>query len=381
MRFSARDPSSEVNRPPAARATQPRDRTISRRALARAFVGTAGLAAIGCSAPGAPATSPSTSASGGGIGPAILPTAVSSPIKGKLLIVQNGNLVTFDFGSMKIETVSNFPKGAYAASPRMSHDRKRLVYTYYVVPTDPKDLGGSDLYLADGTGANGRLLRAHPDAGATFEDPEWTADGQAILATLRKPLYNSQNQYQGETLSILKVGLDGADPVTVVRDGLGPATSPDGKYLVYTSVDAKGQPNGLRIASGNGQDVKDLLTGGSFSYARAPVFSPDGTRIAFAAVTGTGSILPGKKGGALTPLYEVVEAHGIPWDIWTVRPGGGDLQRLTNESEDTPTPTWSPAGDWVAFAGEIGLYLVDAGGKGTIRVSTAVSGGGVTWFS
>ena len=362
-------------------AISPHKRIVTRRAFAAAFVGSASLAVIGCSTPGSPAASPATSGYGGGIGPAILPTAVSSPVTGKLLIVQNGNLVTFDLGAMKVETISKFPKGAYAASPRMSHDRKSLVYTYYVVPTDPKDLGGSDLYVADAAGANGRLLRAHPDAGATFEDPEWAADGQAILATMRQPIYNSQSQYQGETLSILKVGLDGADPVTVVKDGLGPATSPDGKHLVYTSVDAKGQPNGLRIGDLNGQNSKDLLAGASFTFARAPVFSPDGTRIAFAAVPGSTPVLPVKVGGAAIPLYEVAEAHGIPWDIWTVRPDGSDLQRLTNESEDTPTPTWSPSGEWIAFSGEIGLYLVDAGGKNTIRVSTAVSGGGVTWFS
>ena len=381
MREVAREHPSALNGSFLPLRVQARDRTISRRALNTAIVSAAGLTLIGCAAPGAPATTPATPASAGGIGPAILPTAVASPVKGKLLIVQNGNLVTFDLGAMKVESVSHFPKGAYAASPRMSHDRKNLVYTYYVVPTDPKDLGGSDLYVADATGANGRLLRSHPDAGATFEDPEWTADGGAILATLRRPIYNNVNQYQGETLSIVKVGLDGADPVVIVKDGLGPATSPDGKYLVYTSVDPKGQPNGLRIADSNGQNTKDLLTGGSFAYARGPAFSPDGTQIAFAAVPGTGAVVPGKKGGAVIPIYEVVEAHGIPWDIWTVRPDASELQRLTNESEDTPTPTWSPTGEWIAFSGEIGLYLVDVGGKNTIRVSTAVSGGGVTWFS
>jgi Tol biopolymer transport system component len=296
------------------------------------------------------------------------------------MIVQNGNLVDFNLASQKIEPVSNFPKGAYAASPRVSHDRKSLAYTYYVVPTDPKDLGGSDLYVADGSGANGRLLRAHPDAGATFEDPAWTSDGKAILATIRKPLYNSQNQYQGESLSILKVALDGAEPVTLVKDALGPAMSPDGKYLVYTPVDPKGQPSGLSIADSDGKGARVLVPNASFSYARAPVFSPDGSRIAFAAVTGAGGGLPGKK-VERSPLYDVAEAHGIPWEIWTVKPDGSELLKLTNESEDTPTPTWSPTGEWIAFSGEIGLYLVDAGGKSTIRVSTAVSGGGVTWLA
>jgi Tol biopolymer transport system component len=357
----------------------PPNRTMSRRTFCAALGATAGIVAIGCSTPTAPTAAPA--ASGTGIGPAILPTAISSPITGKLLIVENGSLVAFDLGGMKTEPISTSPKGAYAASPRMSHDRKKLVYTYYVVPTDPKDLGGSDLYVADGNGANPRLLRVHPNAGATFEDPCWTSDGGAVLATMRKPIYNSQNQYQGETLSILKVGVDGGEPTTLVENALGPATSPDGQYLVYTQVDSKGQPTGLSIGNASGQGARDLVPTGQFSYARAPEFSPDGSRIVFAAVTGSSAPLPGKKVGDRSPLFDVAEAHGIPWEIWTVKPDGSELQQLTHESEDTPTPTWSPSGDWIAFAGEIGLYLVDAGGKNTIRVSTAVSGGGVTWFA
>jgi hypothetical protein len=292
--------------------SRPWDRLISRRVLCATLASLAGLTAVGCSSPAGPTAASTSPASGGGIGPAILPTAVSSPVPGKLMIVQNGNLVDFNLASLKIEQVSNFPKGAYAASPRVSHDRKNLVYTYYVVPTDPKDLGGSDLYVADGSGANGRLLRAHPDAGATFEDPAWTSDGKAILATIRKPLYNNQNQYQGESLSILKVALDGAEPVTLVKDALGPAMSPDGKYLVYTPSDPKGQPGGLWISDADGKGGRELVPPVSFSYARAPVFSPDGSRIAFAAVTGTGGALPGKKAES-SPLFDVAEAHGIPW--------------------------------------------------------------------
>ena len=338
----------------------------------------AGFIAIGCSAPATPAAGPISSVAG--IGPVILPTAVSSPAPGKLLIVVNGSLVAFNLNSMKTEPITTSPKGAYAASPRMSHDRKKLVYTYYVVPTDPKDLGGSDLYVADGNGANQHLLQVHPNAGATFEDPCWTSDGSAVMATMRKPIYNSQNQYQGETLSILTVGVAGGETTPLVENALGPATSPDGKLLVFTPVDAKGQPTGLSIADAAGKGARDLVPNGQFSYSRAPEFSPDGSRITFAAVTGSSVPLPGKKIGDRSPLFDVAEAHGIPWEIWTVKPDGSELLQLTHETEDTPTPTWSPNGDWIAFAGEIGLYLVDAGGKNTIRLSTEVSGGGVTWF-
>ena len=356
----------------------PRIRTMSRRTFGLSLGVTVGIVAVGCSPPSAPVAGLPGTVSG--IGPVVLPTAVSSPVTGKLLIVENGSLIAFDLITMKTAPVMTSPKGAYAASPRMSHDRKLLVYTYYVVPTDPKDLGGSDLYVADGNGANPRRLQVHPNAGATFEDPCWSSDGSAVLATLRKPIYNSQNQYLGETLAIVKVDAQGGEPSTLVNNALGPATSPDGQFIVYTSVDSKGQPAGLSIADGAGKSARDLLPKGQFAYARSPEFSPDGTRIAFGAVTASGAPLPGVKGGYRSPLYDVAEAHGVPWEIWTVKPDGRELLQLTHETEDTPTPTWSPTGEWIAFSGEIGLYLVDAGGKKTIRLSTNVSGGGMTWF-
>lgn len=76
----------------------------------------------------------------------------------------------------------------------------------------------------------------------------------------------------------------------------------------------------------------------------------------------------------------IAEAHGIPWDIWSVKPDGSDLTQLTRISEDTPVPTWSPDSNWIAIAGEIGLYLVDAAGKQTIRLATTVSAGGIGWL-
>src|SRR5262249_48435937 len=179
-----------------------------------------------------------------------------------------------------------------------------------------------------------------------------------------------------------RVELDGGAPTEVVANALGPAMSPDGKYLMYTAVDQKGQPVGFRIADAQGGGGKDPLANQGFTYVRFPTFSPDGSLITFAGVGGPGVGAPQQQkifGASLG--YGIAEAHGIPWEIWTVRPDGSELKRLTHESEDTPVPTWSPKGDWIAFAGEIGLYLVDAAGAQTIRVSTLVSGGGIVWLS
>jgi Tol biopolymer transport system component len=303
----------------------------------------------------------------------------ASPSKGKLLIVQGGNFQIFDLSTLALQPLSHFPKGAFAASPSLSHDRTKVAYTYYVVPTDPKDLGGSDLWTMDPSAANQKLAQGHGVPGATYEDPCWTSDGAAILATLREPIY-SGGQYQGESLSIKRVPLDGSDPTTVLKNALGPGTSPDGKSLVYTTVDDKGNPGGLFRAAADGSNPTELLANQGFAIIRAPTFSPDGSLVTFAAVGGPRTNPPTPAASGLLPGVGIAEAHGIPWDIWTVRPDGSELKQLTHESEDTPTPVWSPDGKWIAFAGEIGLYLVDAAGKSTVRLSTAVSGGGIAWI-
>jgi TolB protein len=51
------------------------------------------------------------------------------------------------------------------------------------------------------------------------------------------------------------------------------------------------------------------------------------------------------------------------WDLWSVRPDGGRLERLTDSDADDRFPTWSPAGRRVAFVsdrgGEPDLYVLD----------------------
>jgi Tol biopolymer transport system component len=314
------------------------------------------------------------------IGPTVLPTVVASPTPGKLLIVLDGKFQIFDLSTMSASAISHFPKGAFAASPSASPDRKQIAFTYYVIPTDQKDLGGSDLYTMGANGGNVKMVRNHGDPGATFEDPCWSADGQSILVTQRSPIY-TQGQYSGETLAILKAGADGSEPTALIKNALEAAASPDGKYVIYTAVDDTGQPTGLFRVDVDGSNPTALLASAGFGYIHGPHFSPDSASITFAAVGGPAGGQPTPKVGWLPPGVGIAEAHGIPWDIWTVRLDGSGLKRLTYESEDTPTPVWSPDGKWVAFAGEIGLYLVDADGKQTVRFSTLVSGGGIAWLA
>ena len=90
-----------------------------------------------------------------------------------------------------------------------------------------------------------------------------------------------------------------------------------------------------------------------------PVFSPDGTRIAFTS-----------------------NRDGNP-EIYVMNRDGSDLRRLTNNPEIDSTPTWSPTGTQIAFAsgrsGTPQIYVVGVDGAGLRRISQESYADRPTW--
>jgi Tol biopolymer transport system component len=313
------------------------------------------------------------------IAPISLPTVTAAPVHGRLLITRDGNLIVLDLDTLRESPLTRFPNGTFASSPALSPNRQTIACAYYVIPSDKNDLGGNDLATIKVSGEGLRVVRAHGQPGNSYEDPCWTPDGGALVATLRATRY-SQGKFEGTRISIVRVPLNGGGDEPLVADAQMPSISPDGSRLAYLTVDDQGMPTRLWIADGDGRNARELLADQGFTYVRAPRFSPDGTRIAFAAVGGASTAATRHASrGLIGPA--IAEAHGIPWEIWTVRPDGSDPRRLTHVQEDSPIPAWSPDSRWIAFAGEIGIYLVDAAGQQTVRLTTRTSGGGLAWLA
>lgn len=348
---------------------------LHRRAFGAALV--AGIASAACRAGASTATPTSL------IGPKVLPTVTASPVTGHLLLVHGGNAYDFDLSTLRETQITHFGQNVFLTTPTLSPDRQRMAYTFYAIPSDPKDLGGSDLYVGNADLSSPRLLRAHPHPGASFEEPAWAADGQSILATVREPSASGGP----DVITIDRVGLKDGEMSSVVANAQSPTTSPDGKHLAYLTRDNSGQPNHLWISNPDGTAPRELAADAKFSLLRAPRFAPDSGRLAFAAVGGPPTKPASSSRAAFARaqglpwnLTGVAEAHGIPWEIWTIGVDGADPRRLTDEQEDSPTPAWSPNGEWIAFAGEIATYLVDAAGQRTLCLTTIVSAGGIVWL-
>ena len=98
-----------------------------------------------------------------------------------------------------------------------------------------------------------------------------------------------------------------------------PSPSPDGKQFVYRTMGEEGQ--GLRIQNVEGGPTTTLTT----DYDTFPVWSPRGDLIIF------------------------VRQQQGNFEIFSIRPDGKDLRRLTSSPGNDSHMAFSPDGEWIVF--------------------------------
>jgi Tol biopolymer transport system component len=99
-----------------------------------------------------------------------------------------------------------------------------------------------------------------------------------------------------------------------------PSLAPDGKRFVYRTFGAGG--DGLKIMNSETGASSTLTTG----YDNFPLWSPRGDLIMFSRL-----------------------AEGV-YDIYTIRPDGTGLKRLTNSHGNDAHQAWSPDGEHIVVA-------------------------------
>ncbi|MEJ2210175.1 MAG: hypothetical protein P8129_14225 [Anaerolineae bacterium] len=127
-----------------------------------------------------------------------------------------------------------------------------------------------------------------------------------------------------------------ADPGSIYSFRL----SPDGGRLVYAAQ--KDGKYGVFVAGSDGQ-VRRLEFGGSQAD---PTWSADGTQIL------------------------LVANQGLQIELYTLDPGGGEPQRLTDSALQKTGPAWSPDGERIAFT------MLDGYNQGDVWVMPAPPGTG-----
>lgn len=175
-----------------------------------------------------------------------------------------------------------------------------------------------------------------------------------------------------------------------------PAFSPDGRRIAYVSY---GDPGGVEVMSRDGAFVRRLTPRLAWDPSWAPsgktlVVASDNstvvdTRIGLISAQG-GSIrwlgLRGKDSGepswSSTGSITFVQRTGYGDDtmeIFTMSATGAVRRRLTHNREREASPAWSPDGKRIAFHGERGIYVMNADGRGTKRITNDRSDYGPAW--
>ena len=196
--------------------------------------------------------------------------------------------------------------------------------------------GAKEIYVADYDGAELKKVTSNRSLNLL---PRWRPDGRALAFTSYKENNPDLYLYDFEKgrLSTLSD-----------RQGLNIAGgfSPDGTMLAATLSRGK-EPNIFLL---NMKDLKAQQLTSHFGVDSSATFSPDGRQVAF-----------------------VSDRAGNP-QVHVLELAGGKTKRLT-QLNWCDSPSWSPTGEWIAFAGRanrkdsMDIFLVDVTGTKVVQLT------------
>ena len=225
-------------------------------------------------------------------------------------------------------TFSRLPQYALhfaAVQPSFNRNGDSFVMADYV----PTPEGNHLLVVNAATNASRVLFH---DKTLSVLGPQWTPRGDTILFGIgRFGLFF--NSFHDLFLNKPDRVDGGAQVATINADGTGyrelttgpnnngfPSPSPDGSALVYRTFGPQG--DGLRIMNTQTRAVRTLTEG----YDNFPLWSPRGDLIMFSRVVDN------------------------DYEIYSIKPDGSGLKRLTNAPGNDAHQGWSPDGSHIVFA-------------------------------
>jgi TolB protein len=177
----------------------------------------------------------------------------------------------------------------------------------------------NSILVMNSDGTEPKVLFTHPEKSALA--PVWSLQGDKIAFAFG----GFFQTVKGKATADIAVMDSQGKGLVILTDSSGnygfPSWSPDGKKIVYRA--SSDSIKGLFIVDINTRKVKPLTINSQDNF---PAWSPNGNVIAFTS----------KRDG--------------DYEIYSIKPDGTDLRRLTNSPGNDAHCTWSPDGQWIAFS-------------------------------
>jgi Tol biopolymer transport system component len=151
---------------------------------------------------------------------------------------------------------------------------------------------------------------------------------------------------EGGRRDVFVITPDGRDEINLTGEltntfAEAPVWSPDGTLIAFDGIPNSDSLRDVYVVTVNGQSEQTDLTNRPDGYDCYPSFSPDGQQIVYMS-----------------------ERNGIR-DLYVMDLQGNDLLRLTENERRNYEPAWSPDGERIAFTstrdGNSEIYVMDAG--------------------
>jgi Tol biopolymer transport system component len=182
----------------------------------------------------------------------------------------------------------------------------------------------NSVLLMNADGSRRSMLFTDPERSALA--PVWSPQGDRIAFGIGR-FFQMVNGPSIADIAVMRADGSGVQLLTDGSANYGlPSWSPDGRRLVYRA--AAGDAGGLRIVDIETHAVSVLTTG----HENFPGWSPKGDRIGFTS-----------------------DRDG-DYDIYTIKPDGTDVRRLTRTPGNDAHSAWSPDGEWIAFTSARGGF-------------------------
>jgi TolB protein len=269
-----------------------------------------------------------------------------------------GDIFTINPDGTNLKQLTSFgSSGIGAGLENWSPDGRHIAFQLY-----NQNTGQGQLWLMNADGSNQHVVLSDPNFN--FAQPSFSPDGTQIVGARcgtvsNCALYRANVDGSGFTLLT-------ANDINPDQSDLLPVYSPDGTTIAFTSTARGGVISAVYLMNADGSNIR-RLTPPAFG-AWIPDWSPDGQKLSFST-------------------YLTFNGQVQDEEIWSINPDGSDPTRLTNNNSDyegyfaghhDTAPSWSPQGDEIAFERDApdysssAIYIMNADGSGQKLVLNGV---------